>query len=189
MTIKDLMTIAIGDVFLCCRSDEGKTDYFLVLDNNGKEVVVEVGTISIYTRFEMVSTITKELSSISHEYYEKDYDEDVHGCICYDDAAKNIQKMSLEEFSKRLSIVDTIDNTIDKLNIIKTTEPEKGSYVYIPEDDRDVIQEFTVIGKSDSYIMLIHTMSRFKCEMPVNQFNEKAFFNYRIALKSIDYNS
>lgn len=185
MTIKDLMTIAIGDVFLCCRSDEGKTDYFLVLDNNGKEVVVEVGTISIYTRFEMVSTITKELSSISHEYYEKDYDEDVHGCICYDDAAKNIQKMSLEEFSKRLSIVDTID----KLNIIKTTEPEKGSYVYIPEDDRDVIQEFTVIGKSDSYIMLIHTMSRLKCEMPVNQFNEKAFFNYRIALKSIDYNS
>lgn len=189
MTIKDLMTIAIGDVFLCCRSDEGKTDYFLVLDNNGKEVVVEVGTISIYTRFEMVSTITKELSSISHEYYEKDYDEDVHGCICYDDAAKNIQKMSLEEFSKRLSIVDTIDNTIDKLNIIKTTEPEKGSYVYIQEDDRDVIQEFTVIGKSDSYIMLIHTMSRLKCEMPVNQFNEKAFFNYRIALKSIDYNS
>lgn len=189
MTIKDLMTIAIGDVFLCCRSDEEKTDYFLVLDSSEKEVTVEIGTIYIYTRFETVSIITKELSYISHEYYEKDYDEDVHGCICYDDAARNIQKISLEEFSKHLSTVDTIGNTIDKLNIIKTTEPEKGSYVYVPEDDRDVIQEFTVIGKSDSYIMMIHTMSRLKCEMPVNQFNEKAFFNYRIALKSIDYNS
>lgn len=189
MTIKDLMTIAIGDVFLCCRSNEEKTDYFLVLDNNEKEVTVEIGTISIHTSSAVVSAITKELSSISHEYYEKDYDEDIHGCMCYDNAAKNIQEMSLEEFSKRLSIVDTIDNRIDKLNIIKTTEPERGSYVYITEDDRDVIQEFMVIGKSDSYIMLIHTMSRLKCEMPVNQFNEKAFFNYRIALKSIDYSS
>lgn len=182
MTMKELMRVSIGDLFLCSSRSEGYVKYYLVLETKWPEVVLKFGVLPMSAvRNETVAVM--ELSKLSHDEYETcEFGKDTE--MLSRILGSHIMKLNLFEMNEGLDK----EKCICSYNLLSGDKMLcDGTYIYML-DDKENITEYQVTGMVTSgaelMLLLVETESRLTRKMSAYHVNEMSYCFYDLAVRA-----